>query len=111
MAPAVLKLYLENLPLVKVQHFLLEAIVAHRLHARQTHNLDQWVLLSDTIFYVCVQLESHMMFIVTISAGITQYLFFINLNKCNKAAPMLRVEQYMKPLMKELCLKCADFFC
>lgn len=57
--------YLENLSLVKVQHFLLEAIVAHRLHAHQTQNLDQWVLLSDAIFYVCVHLGSQMTVIFT----------------------------------------------
>lgn len=52
-----LGLYLENLPLVIIQHLLLEAIVTDRLHAHQTQNLDQRILLGDAVLYVCVHLE------------------------------------------------------
>ena len=50
--------YLQDFPLVEVQHLLLEAVVADRLHAHETQDLDQRVLLGDAVLDVRVDLHN-----------------------------------------------------
>ena len=49
-------LYLQDFPLVEVQHLLLEAIVADRLHADQPQDLEERVLLGNAVLNIRVDL-------------------------------------------------------
>lgn len=51
------RLYLQDLPFVKIKNFLFQAIIADRLHADQPEDLDKRVLLRDAVFYVSVNLH------------------------------------------------------